>query len=391
MKECFEFIKRTQSSKVADIFSDFVFENTHSLEEAEQRFIESWKRSPSIETWMELTKFYERNWMLEKADGMFRELFEKHFDYIKDEPEYAYRAYIFYIVSYRRDVTDALEFYENHKNEMLDEELRGYWHHELMMCTNSFNDPEIFEEDRRMFMEEGFVPEDDFHRGAMVAYMLNLDRKNACKHWELAKKSLIIRDPKSGGAFFRKEAGQFLSWQVCGPTCCDPLWKGMSRMTPESLREVYEKEEGKCLGENVLKQSGFFIKKDIVMDAYALYFLSREKRLEELDQFDHVYVTHFSIGRIFEEICHEGNEYLHRVLFYLEKKDNTRILSPSFETQIKVRKKVTYYEPCSTVALALEMECLACIGEPQLQEELTEFFGRIMVRPFLQAVLPCVR
>lgn len=77
---------------------------------------------------------------------MFETLFTEHTEYVESEPEYAFRAYISYILDYRRDLKKALHFYMIHKDEMKDEIVRELWESELMMCTNSFNNPDEFVE-----------------------------------------------------------------------------------------------------------------------------------------------------------------------------------------------------------------------------------------------------
>lgn len=86
---------------------------------------------------VELDKEYIENWNIES-------LFTEHTEYVESEPEYAFRAYIGYIIDYQRDLKKALHFYLLHKNEMKDEIVRELWESELMMCTNSFNNPDEF-------------------------------------------------------------------------------------------------------------------------------------------------------------------------------------------------------------------------------------------------------
>ena len=40
-------------------------------------------------------------------------------------------------------------------DEMKDGDIREFWKSELMMCTNSFNNLEQFEEERRLLVEQG--------------------------------------------------------------------------------------------------------------------------------------------------------------------------------------------------------------------------------------------
>lgn len=110
-----------------------------------------------------ILQFYKRNNMLDKADEMFEKLFTEHKEYVESEPEYIYRAYILYILDYQRDLKKALQFYTMNKDEMKDGDIREFWESELMMCTNSFNNPKQFEEERKLLVEQGLMPEEEFY------------------------------------------------------------------------------------------------------------------------------------------------------------------------------------------------------------------------------------
>ena len=65
-----------------------------------------------------------------------------------------------------------------------------------------------------------------------------------------------------------------------------------------------------------------------------------------------------------------------------------RIASPGFESQLEVRRRVPYYEPMSTIALALERKCPAVLGVDDV-DELIIAFKEVVIRPCnLDAVLP---
>ena len=51
-----------------------------------------------------------------------------------------------------------------------------------------------------------------------------------------------------------------------------------------------------------------------------------------------------------EEITHFKNENIEVILAYLESAEHVKLQSPKFETQLRIRKNIKYYEPCSTVA-----------------------------------------
>ena len=54
--------------------------------------------------------------------------------------------------------------------------------------------------------------------------------------------------------------------------------------------------------------------------------------------------------------------------------------SAGFKAQIVVRNVTQYFEPESTVAVAVEKDCLMLYGEPIVDKELIEHFGNRIVR-----------
>lgn len=82
-----------------------------------------------------------------------------------------------------------------------------------------------------------------------------------------------------------------------------------------------------------------------------------------------------------EEITHFKNENIEVILAYLESAEHVKLQSPNFETQLRIRENVKYYEPCSTVAMAIEAEIPAVVGEPMLIQSLIDGFKNYIVRP----------
>lgn len=80
-------------------------------------------------------------------------------------------------------------------------------------------------------------------------------------------------------------------------------------------------------------------------------------------------------------MTHYKNEYLESVIAYLEATEAVRLQSPGFEAQLAVRERADYFEPCSTIAMAVEASVPAIIGEPMLDEAMVEEFKNYIVRP----------
>lgn len=329
-----------------------------------------------------ILQFYKRNNMLDKADEMFEKLFTEHKEYVESEPEYIYRAYILYILDYQRDLKKALQFYTMNKDEMKDGDIREFWESELMMCTNSFNNPKQFEEERKLLVEQGLMPEEEFHRISLVAYMCNLDSENAWKHFS-KENPLFGRFGEEGEDIpaLTNEGAQFLIWQRKYPPHMEMEWRAINIQRANEARKLFEREEWHISPESIAKKLKYEIQRSIAIDVWGLYLLAVEEKLEILEKFDCLYVTHFSVCRMLDEITHFKNENIEVILAYLESADHVKLQSPKFETQLQIRENAEYYEPCSTIAMAIEAEVPAVIGEPMLGQNVIDGFKNYIVRP----------
>jgi len=382
MERHLEFIQKNGKEEMAITFENFIYECSHEPEEAEERYIHSWEKNPCFDLWKEILQFYKRNHMLDKADAMFESLFTEHTEYVESEPEYAFRAYIGYIIDYQRDLRKALHFYLLHKNEMKDEIVRELWESELMMCTNSFNNPDEFVELRNVLVEQGLMPENEFHRISLIAYMCNLDSENAWKHFSKENPLFGKFDKaENEGVLLTNEGARFLVWQRKYPPHMEREWRGINIQGANAAKALFEQEEWHLSPKSIANKLQYEIHKSIAIDVWGLYILAVEEKLELLEQFDSIYVTHFSVCRMLEEITHFKNENIEVILAYLESAEHVKLQSPKFETQLRIRKNVKYYEPCSTVAMAIEAEIPAIIGEPMLIQSLIDGFKNYIVRP----------
>lgn len=382
MERHLEYIRKNGKEEMVITFENFIYECSHEPEEAEERYINSWKKNPCFELWKEILQFYKRNSMLDKADAMFETLFTEHTEYVESEPEYAFRAYISYILDYRRDLKKALHFYMIHKDEMKDEIVRELWESELMMCTNSFNNPDEFVEMRSVLVEQGLMSENEFHRISLVAYMCNLDSENAWKYFSKENPLFGKFDKaENEGVFLTNEGARFLVWQKKYPPHMEREWRGINIQGANAAKSLFEQEEWHLSPKSIANKLQYEIHKSIAIDTWGLYLLAVEEKLELLEQFDQIYVTHFSVSRMLEEITHFKNENMEVILAYLESAEHVKLQSPNFEVQLKVRENVNYYEPCSTIAMAVEAEIPAIIGETMLAQNLIDRFKNYIVRP----------
>ena len=283
MERHLEFIQKNGKEEMAITFENFIYECSHEPEEAEERYIHSWEKNPCFELWKEILQFYKRNHMLDKADAMFESLFTEHTEYVESEPEYAFRAYIGYIIDYQRDLKKALHFYLLHKNEMKDEIVRELWESELMMCTNSFNNPDEFVEMRNVLVEQGLMSENEFHRISLIAYMCNLDSENAWKHF--SKENPMFGEfgqIENEGVFLTKEGAQFLVWQKKYPPHMEREWRGINIQGANAAKALFEQEEWHLSPKSIANKLQYEIHKSIAIDVWGLYILAVEEKLELL-------------------------------------------------------------------------------------------------------------
>lgn len=160
----------------------------------------------------------------------------------------------------------------------------------------------------------------------------------------------------------------------------NPAWKGMVPEQLEITLSKLAKEEWKRPVDEIIKSRKLAIDRNIAIDAWGLYILAVSGNLEVLGKFDNVYVTHFTITRLLDEITQYHNVPVRNALEFLEKTNHVQILSAGFEYQLKVRDKTRYDEPAGTIAIAEEKMCIAVLGEPLLEHEMIEAYKNIIVR-----------
>lgn len=384
MQRLLDKIKESAEKKLITALENFLFENSNPVEMAEKRFIESYEKSPSRELWVELLHFYIRNGWLDKADKLYEDLFygKNAEQILKNSVEYACRGYIDYVIHNQRNIKNALNVFVNHKSEMKDLNLRNFLEHELMIYTCSFNEPELFEEERYSFVQQGFVPIEEYHRIILVAYMCNLDSQKSWEHFNTKNLFFGVNIQRPGYMpYLTKEGAQFLVWQRKYPPHKEENWNGIMEKNLHRTLEIIRSEAWHQDVEVIKERVNYKLERCIALDAWAIYIIVCENCLDTLEKFDCVYVTHSTITRMMEEMTHYENIPFTVALAYLEELKNLKLLSPDFEHQLQVREIATpYWEPCSTIAMALEKKCIAVLGEPKLQKELMDTYKDSIVR-----------
>lgn len=358
---------------------NFIFEMDAPIEESIKRFTATFERKKNIITWQELNHLYIRHGMFDKADAMYKELLSERKELIAEGPEYAYRAFIDYVTLYKRDLKYALQCYLDAKEAFQDTDIEGFWELELMLYSSSFNDPERFESERRHFVEKGLVTEESYHRAAFIAHLTNLNDVGAFEHNNYIRQCPHLLNPKTGMIVISPEEIHFLNWIGAVKPGFIPPPDSMLEDRASEVREAYGKETWHHTIDKQFKNQ-FRLKKSMAIDAWSLYQLAEMNILDDLESLDCVYVSHMTVIRLLEELSRTANPRIRTILDYLKLSETIQIYSAGFKAQLEIRNVAPYFEPASTVALAVEKDCVALYGEPVVDNKLIEHFGSRLVR-----------
>ena len=379
LRYCLERVKDCDDPELLEAMENFIYEFEAPIEDVITRFYQTFERWKNLRSWQELNHLYVRHGMMDKADAMYRELLAERKDLIAEGPEYAYRAYIDYITLYHRDLKDALQCYVDAKEAFRDTDIEGFWELELMIGTNNFNDPERFEVERKPFLEKGLITEEQYHRTAFIAYMVNLEEEKAKQHNEYIRQYPHFVNPVTNMLILDRSEIFFLNWigQI-KPNFLPPpksmVAEGVDYVLGRLRSETWHKEIDQAT------RNQFNIDKKVVIDAWSLYILKETGRLESLNRFDTVYITHYTTTRLLDEISRTDNGKIRELLKSIKTMDNVQLLSAGFKAQITVRNATLYTEMAGAVAVGIERGCLTILGQPDLDRALVEKFGNSIVR-----------
>lgn len=282
-------------------------------------------------------------------------------------------------VQYRRDIKDALQCYLDAKESFVDTDIEGFWELELMIHTNSFNDPERFEIERKSFMERGLITEEQYHRTAFIAYMVNLQKEKAREHEELVAKYEHYTNPMNGSLVLQQEEIHFLNWIGAIKPSFQPPQNSMVERRANEVLEKYQTETWHKQLDRTRKNQ-FDVNRTIAIDAWGLYILSEEMRLDTLNKFEKVFIPHSTIIRLLEELSRTNNQKIRDIMNFLESSHNIYLESAGFKTQIEVRNLVSYTEIAAVIAIAKEKDSMVIMGEPDLGLKFIDRFGRDIIR-----------
>lgn len=280
---------------------------------------------------------------------------------------------------YKRDLKYALQCYLDAKEAFQDTDIEGYWELELMLYCRSFNSPERFENERKHFVDKGLVAEDQYHRAAFIAYLVNLNEIKAMEHYNFIQQYQCFVNPKTGMPVANSEEIFFLNWigAVQPRFLLSP--GSMADNIAAELRAKYDTETWHRTIDKPL-QNQFSINKSIAIDAWSLYQLVDTDKLDILKTLDCIFVSHITITRLLDELSKTNSGKIRRILDFIKECDKIHMYSASFKAQLEVRNVTRYSEPASTVAIGVEKECIVIYGEPVVDNELVEHFGNRIIR-----------
>lgn len=377
--DLFDSLRSFGNEDMLKSISNYIYELENPIEESIKRFKDTFEKKKDIHSWLELNKLYIRHGLFDEADNMYRTLFSEHNELIKDEPEFAYRGFIDYVTMYKRDLKFALQCYLDAKDSFKDTDIEGFWELELMWCSNSFNEPDRFETERKHFVDKGLVSLEIYHSTAFIAQLTNLNENKAKEHFDYLQQRPFLFEYINAVIDIRKGVTQFLNWIGAIQPNFPPPPDSMIDQRAETVRKKYDNETWhRKIDKQFLNQ--FRIKKEIAIDAWSLYQLAYRDTLDDLEQFDSVNVTHLSIIRLLDELSRTGNQRIRTILNYLKASEKMHIYSAGFKAQLEVRNVTDYFEPESTAAVAVEKDCIFVYGDPVVNEKLIERFGKQIIR-----------
>lgn len=365
--------------ELSEAMENYLYEFEAPIDDAIIRFRTTFENNRNIQNWQELNHLYVRHGMMDKADAMYRELLAERKELISDEPEYAYRAFMEYVTRYRRDMKDALKCFLDAKESFRDTDIEGFWELELMLFTNTLNEPERFEIERKPFLERGLITDEQYHRAAFIAYLVNLNKEKAYEHNKYIKDYPHLINPITKQLILQNEEIYFLNWIRAIYPAFIPSPKRMIDTRASEVRRKYANETWHKEIPKTIKNS-FDIDKTASIDAWGLYMLSDSDSLDILKKFDRIYITHTSITRLLDELSQTNNEKLHDLLGYIRAESVFRLQSANFRTQLEVRDKVIYDEAASAVAMGIEKDCITILGEPELNSGLVAKYKSRIIR-----------
>lgn len=349
-----------------------IFESKHSYEDTLPLYLQLFETYHTFETWTELKKFYIRHERFEEADKLFEDLFEKYSDFWRYEPEFAVRAYILFVTDYRLDPMMAVNKFKKYESEFRDNEIKDFLTVQLMMATNTVSDVDYISAVLNKFLNLGRISDVYYHVTMLKVYMLNLRRDDAKEEYEW-----LCRNKYADFL----EQHLYRRW-ICGSQNESNKLKWNGFATSDIKRQIakYKLEKWHRSPKTVLGDE-FDVNRCVTADYWGLYTIAQTGKLNALSKLDSVFVTNQTVAFLLSIPNIYWNEELQELIKYLEKAENVSIISPNFDSQIEIWKRIGFCETEAVMACAREKEVGSIIGMPDLSEKTIEYYSASIIRP----------
>lgn len=345
--------------------------------EAERRYRERFDENETLESWMELRGHFIRRHDIEAVARCYKDLFENHRNLCDAEPEMIARSYMEFALENEHDLSNAMRVLADLGGAFADPDLLAYWTSDVSLRSTSFNDPDAIEENYRDLMKKGLVTKEEYRHVVFAAYVANLEFEEAS---EFLPDGPIDPTRDAVALHYLAGTGHFVP---LGPVVD---MRGMNALAARWMWSRQEMGLWESDAKRVARRLNLDVSREIVIDAWGIYQLYENGGLVLLDQLDTCWITHSSVMRLLNELAYRRFESLANTLDFIKRAKMVRIMSPGQEAQLEVRQAVPYYEPMSTIALALERRCLAVVGADDVDEQ-TMAFKNVIIRPCKLAAL----
>ena len=323
------------------------------IEGAAKGFAEFADREDTLAAYNQLLHFYTRQGDRESVRRLYEYMIARKGYLIEEDEEYFYRNYITFFLYQCLDPVRAMDSFLKYGNKIQDKAAREYLEMQLRNYSGDFGDMERFLALNEKFYQEQWYPEVHYQGMKALYHLHNGQYEQAFDDYQnfWNRKDGIV--PLAQNMILR------LNGKI-------PPLGGNSVFNQDTVRDVLQNKqyiprnpEGR--EEKVRKslQSG-----KIIVDAWALYILAYQGKLEDLKSFSEVYVTYNTHSWLMQELLVAENGEIRRILHALHHWDNIRLRCPGMAAQVHFRQNLRggWIEEHANVCMANELHIPLVIG-----------------------------
>lgn len=362
-------IKNQSVMELVKLYIDEI--EVQDFQKSEKKYKDFFEQRRDIRSFNEWCRFYLRYGKIEKVKELYDSVFEDRHFLIEEQTEYFYREYILFTQRYRLDLTPAIRCFVKFGSDIKDVFIKNLFEMDLNFCTVTFNNPDYMLDIEQELLEVGIIAVTEYKFKCLVINMLN------CRFAEAEKFTtpVLLTNIYSMNIFEK----MFFAWKGY-IALRNQYWDSMRRYSLDQLNDIYRNEKEFAHCRDVFEKYNLKIRKSIVVDLWAIYYLVRNNAIEILDIFNKVYVAHVVISAALTEILNVDDDCVRKALDYIEKKSNIVIQSPTLAERLIIKTKENNYKDIDNVLLLAELvDCPAIIGEFRFPIK-DRFYGRV-IRP----------